>query len=209
MAAPGDDGLPFADHAPDALVQIECAGFLGGEPAQGPALPADDRLRPFRSDEHVPDVVMKVGGIAAVGGDGMDIEIERTLGGEDKALDARFLQGLPPGHAQDIVIPIAMAAKLHPAIELPVMMKEGLRSVRIYHHAAAGEMSGKGGALETGWRPVEQGDHFFPGLNLPGTVREIESFQLRAEGFAVHGTHLSGENRRAPTSNRRNQNSPW
>ena len=56
MGTPGDYGLPFADHAPEAFVDGEGGQFSGGEPAEVAALLAEDGGGGLGGDEHEADI---------------------------------------------------------------------------------------------------------------------------------------------------------
>jgi len=186
MGAAGDDGLPFADHAAEAFVKREGGQFAGGEPADGVAFLAEDGDGGLWGNEHEADVVVEMGGVRAAGGDLVDIEIEGAGGGHDEAGDAGFLEGLAAGYAEDVLIAIAMAAELEPAVKIAMMVEEDAGAVGIDDKGAAGEVGGKEVALETGRGGIEEGEHAVAGGDFLRARGEVEGEELSAEGGAGH-----------------------
>jgi hypothetical protein len=133
---------------------------------------------------------VEVDGVGAVGGDFVDIEIERALGGDDEALDAGFLERFAAGDAENVLIAIAMAAELEPAAELAMMMQQDPGAIGIDDKGAAGEVGGEGGALEAARGAVKQGKHAVAGGLFIAPPGEIHPGQQRAQLPASHGTPL-------------------
>ena len=53
----------------------------------------------------------------------MDVEVERHSGNRVQPFDPAFLQSLALRHPQKVFIAVAVPAKLHPAVQFPVVME--------------------------------------------------------------------------------------
>ena len=119
-----------------------------GRTSGGVAFLAEDGYGGLRGDEHEADVVVEMGGVRTAGGDFVDIEIEGAVGGDDEAGDAGFLEGLAAGDAEDVLVAIAMAAELEPAVEVAMVMEEDAGAVGLTTRALPVKWAGK----ESRWK---------------------------------------------------------
>ena len=187
--ATGEELPPFCQKPLEACAEGELSHLVGGEPLECEALGAGLWKCVFRCNEHVADVVMEMLGLRGARGDGMDVEVEGPGGGEDETCDARFLEGLALCDREDVLLAIAMAAELHPAVEIAVVMQERALSVGAEYKGASGEVRGERGAQKTAGLGVEQGDHAFAQREFVGTLGEVECGELGTELDAVrHGS---------------------
>ncbi len=178
---------PFSDEAAEAGVERETFHFVGGEPTEGVAFLAEDGCGGIARDEDVAKVVVPVGGLGAVGGDLVEVEIEGTGGGEDQAFEPGFFARFTRGDGGDIRVAIAMAAELQPAVELPVMVEERAGAIGADHEGTPREVGGEAGAEEAVRRGIEEGEHAVAGRLFVGPFGEIEGGELLAEFGSGHG----------------------
>ena len=110
----------------------------------------------------------------------MNIEIERARRRHDQPANAGFLQRLALCDSQDVFVAIAMAAKLQPAVELPMVMQQCAGAICAHHQRAPGEVRRKCGAREAIAAAFEQLDHLLADRLLVSAFCEIERLKLGA-----------------------------
>ena len=87
------------------------------------------------------NIVVKMSGLTAMGGDPVDVYVKDPIGDRSNALDAGFLSGLAECHVQDVRIAVGVTAKLKPEPKLPVVCQQDMRAGRIDDPAGAGDVS--------------------------------------------------------------------
>ena len=81
--------------------------------------------------------------LGTVGGDFVDIEVDGDLRSDTESPNPGFLQGLPAGDTEHILVSVAVAAELKPAVELAMVMKHDARAIGIDNEGTAGEVGGE------------------------------------------------------------------
>jgi hypothetical protein len=87
------------------------------------------------------NIVMKMSGYLAMGGDPVDIQVKDLLVDRSDALEAGLLSGLAKCDAQYVRIAVGVTAKLKPESELAVMGQQNMGAGRIDHPPRAGDVS--------------------------------------------------------------------
>jgi hypothetical protein len=128
----------------------------------------------------------------------VDIEVEWARGGNDEPRDAAFLERLPLGDTEDILIAVAMPAKLKPAVQLAMVMEQGAGPIRIHDKRASSEVTREAIALEAAGRAIEQGKHPLAGRYLLGALSQVKGCELGAKFYPVHREEVTAVTRPGP-----------
>ena len=150
--------------------------FFQGKPAEREAFVADGELGAGGGGEEEADVEVKVGRFpeGGPGRDFVDVQVKRHGGEDFQTFDAAFFKGFAPGDAQDVFVAVGMAAELHPAVELPVMVEEDLLAVGAQDEGAAGKVGGEGGPVKTVGGGIRKLQHPLPEGLFLGAPGEVE-----------------------------------